>query len=313
MKKRIIGIGIGILILLIFIKWSNLISHLGLFKQVSLYSLGVGSLFIILHIYLKSLRYFFLLRHFHVKVSFIFNIFVHMVTPILSRFSPGKIGDSFKVLLFKKDKKILSFCYIFERILDIFSLLVISTLFLIISKKYILYLFLGALIFICLLLFLIFGNFEIILNYLLKKDILEKNWFKKNLASFPKHRLVTYALFSIIIFSLFYLGIYIIANNFMRGINILFFSSIYALSQLVGIISAIPGGIGAREITFTYLAEELLRIPKETGGVISIVILLITLVIETLMAVIALLIFWLFKIKKHTQNIKNNKFTRLVS
>jgi uncharacterized membrane protein YbhN (UPF0104 family) len=269
-------------------KWINLADAFDLMKDIRL-SIFFFTIFLLFLVHLtKALRTYLFMKSLNFKLNFHKNFIVHMIVPIIGRFTPGQIGEGAKIFFLGKNKEI-TFTFILEKVIDIIILMVIS-LFAIINfkffvKSYLIFILLAIIGVIALL------NIEKILNLILRRKVFEKKWFKIYLRKSSPKNLALFLFFSLIVRLLLLIFPYFIALSMNIKISLLMIIQAYSLAMLVGIVSGLPGGLGSKEFTLTFLLINFAYLNKDIAGIYTLFITFSLILGESLFASISYLIY----------------------
>lgn len=287
-KKFLIRLIIAIIVVLIFLKWINIFDSVKYIKKIAIGYFILASLTVFIIQIVKATRFYFLAKSIKVDISYKKNLLVHFVAPIIGRITPARVGEGSKVFFFKKDRKKLGFSFIVEKLADIATLLVVCLFAIFTFSAY----FNSVLAFIILFVIgiIMLLNIEKILNFVLRKNILEDKWFKKNLKQIPKKQLTLFIINSIIVRFLVLTVPFIIALSLNLKISYFLVFQMYALSMIIGWLSGLPGGIGTREFVYSFLLITYANIPKEIAGIASILVIFTDLLVESSIALVGYII-----------------------
>ena len=164
--------------------------------------------------------------------------------------TPGKMGESYKVLALgsgKEDKKKLTLIFLFEKIMDTSAYVILGMTFAIIAQKYIIET-------IVLLGLLIIGVF--IYSKL-------NAYFSMKIKKFFSWEILTLSFFH---FIAFVTSFWFVVKGAGIDLSFLETSSIITLASVISILSTLPGGLGAREATGTYLLSNAASIDLGFAG-----------------------------------------------
>lgn len=268
--KQLIGILVGIIVLAFFFRWVNIYQSLEYAKGLNLYYFVLGSVFVVLNVILRALRFFLLARP--TDIDFRRNLYIHFLVLLMGLATPVKTGEGMKIFLLKKSKKMLGFYYIIEKSGDFLMLMIFA-----LSGVF---LFSGFLNFYAIALIIaIFGlicllNIDKILNLIFKKYHFEKNWFIKNLKNVPVQSIIQFSILTVIIWILSIVPFYYYALAIGIKLPILWIIPITGLVVLFSYLSGIPGGLGTMEFGFTYFLVTSFGIEKELAGSFNLIRLL---------------------------------------
>lgn len=297
MKERIAAFLISFLLLVGLLYFSNIGKTVGVLATANIYWIVFGFFLWLVGAFFKSYRWQFLMERAKIGVRYLHTLKVYIAGTFFSNLTPGKIGEPIlSVLLKQTENKSISITLpsvFLERVFDILMLIVVSVLGVwffsqVISKIFYLVI-AGSLLMIA----FAVGGF-----YLLLSEKRLKIFFKKihrmfSFVSFVKkyekkvekfaselhesfkiYKKASYmtvtAVFTVIIWSLEALMLFIAFKSL--GLEIAFLSAfiILHLSNLIGTISFLPGGIGSSEIVQVLLLTAVypFSLPQVTAGVI---------------------------------------------
>lgn len=280
-KKNLIRVFFLAIVVVIFFKWINLIDAVKYLKFLRWEYFILALLFLVILEILKGLRYYYLAKN-YTEIDFKRTIIMHLITPILGRATPSKLGESSKIFMLGGKKKELGFCYILERMSDVMLLLIIS-LFSVLMFTQLVFAYI-AIVFIAVIILIIVWKSEKILNFFLRGNLFEKRWFIGFLKQLKLIQLARFILYTVVIWLVFFLSVYLTGISMNIKISFLIITLTYAISQLIGNASGLPGGLGSRELIFAFLLSSY-GIPKGLAGIFAIVVIFATLLIESITAV----------------------------
>ena len=234
------------------------------------------------------LRFYYLQHGLKLGISFKDSLIANSIAPIVGRLTPAKLGEGVKLFILKHDKKKVGFIFVMEKLADIFTLLVVSVFAIYTLGSYYNAYITLAVIFIGVIIVLF--NIEKFLNFVLKKNILEDSWFRNSLAEISPLQWMVFACFSTVMRFLIMSVPFIISAALGFDISLWIIIQTYAIAVLIGNVSGLPGGIGTREISFSFLLVTYASLPKEAAGIIALMVIFTDLVIESLLALVG----WLF-------------------
>lgn len=197
------------------------------------------------------------------KLSFQENFFVYVETIYLSYVTPGKIGDIARLWIMKEnygiDKKDSFVAYIFDRIQDLYFLVLFSLF----SLLFVIELDVPKYVYILFMMFLIFYIF--------------KNFFINQIQKISQYmqKIKTDFLFEIKIFFInlsaffiYFSQVYILAKAMNLNIDFLFIVAVVSISAIATLIPLSISGLGVREGIFIFLLASV-GVGKEDAVVLS--------------------------------------------
>lgn len=278
-------------------KWANIDDYSFIYKAIYSEKFWIGCLFLILVQVVKALRFQFLVAEYKVEVSYTKNLIIHCIVPILGLLTPSKLGEGMKLVLIRDQKEKVGFCFLLEKLMDMAVLFILGAVGLYNYAIFVesIYFIIPVVILgiICLI------YFDKIFNFIFQKlspNKLEKNWFQNNLKNFLKPRHLLTLLLSAFVWLLnIYAAYYysLVAGEGFLNLTFFQFAPLFASAIIIGLLSGLPGGIGSREATITFLFFQVFLISVEVGGVFSILNLFGN---YLTFAVIGLLSYIVFKI-----------------
>ena len=277
MKRRYILIFLSFLILISIIIYSGPKKVYEIFSKSEKTFLLYAFLLSTLTVFLRVLKWKVILN----KASFTDVLPVQLLGTTISNFTPGKIGEPTKSLLIKMkagipvSKSLTSI--IWERILDVFVLILFSLIFLgTFSSSLFLIEIISILIFtIIILVFLIIiykKNIGIKFFLLLKKLPFFNKISNEFINTFYRERVSKKSLILSIFITLaawildsavFYLSFRSIGID----INPIFFIGLFSVSTLIGILSFLPGGLGSTDAVMIFILSANITPAEAVTGV----------------------------------------------
>lgn len=197
------------------------------------------------------------------KLSFQENFYVYVETLYLSYVTPGKIGDIARLWIMKEnygiDKKDSFAAYIFDRVQDLYFLVLFSLF----SLLFVIELDVPKYVYLLFMMFLVFYIF--------------KNFFINQIQKFSQYiqKIKTDLLFetkifiiNIFAFFLYFLQVYILAKAMNLNIDFLFIVAVVSISAIATFVPISIGGLGVREGIFIFLLASV-GVGKEDAVVLS--------------------------------------------
>lgn len=283
-KSYLIRSVLAIIIILIFLKWINIFDSVRYIKEISFSFFFLAAFTILIINITKMFRFYYLAKDLNIDLSLKDAIIAHFIAPIIGRITPAKLGEGLKIFILKKDRKKLGFAFILEKLTDTFTLLIIS-----VFAVYTFGSFYNAYITLVVLFILIIVglfNIEKILNFMFRKPLLHDKWFKSLLQEISPAQIIVFIAFSTIIRFLILSVPYIISTAFGLNISIWLIFQMYAVSMLIGWLSGLPGGIGTREFSFSFLLITYASVTKDLAGIVALLVIITDLIIESLLALV---------------------------
>ena len=252
---------VALLLFMFFLTWVDVFTA---FQTVSVsWSwFFFGLILLIASQFLKAVRFGMLSNKAGIVRPYFTHFLIHNIVTSFGLVTPGKLGEGGKLFYYKDaDKRALGVCYVLEKLSDsvvfvLFSLFLLTAL----NFEFLIFVILGLLI------IFIFGI--VFLNPLIT-------------TFFPQFDIRILRIFSIgnflilggqalLIWLVVFFMQYLFA--FAVGLEVPFFlfAQIMAASSLLGILSGLPGGVGSRELTLTFLFTTLLAADKVTIGAFAV-------------------------------------------
>ena len=273
---------IAIAIIVFFIKWFNLGNALSSLAKINPWFI-VLSLFTVFVINIaKMFRFYYLARDLNINLGLKETILAHLVAPIVGRATPAKLGEGVKIYFLKKDPKKLGFTFIMEKLADIITILIIAFFAIYAFGSY--YNAYVTLTFLLVLIVVVLFNIEKVLNFVFRKNILEDQWFRNLLYEISPRQWICFGAYSTIIRFLIMSVPYIMATALGIPTSMWMLFQLYAISLIIGNLSGLPGGIGSRELTFSFLLLHYAMLSKETAGILALLVVATDLITEGLLA-----------------------------
>lgn len=242
---KLIGIPIAILLLYFtFRKWD--VDILATIYEVKIHILIIGILIYWLFLLVRTLRFYSLVNKHDSKVDFLTILHVQVASNLFGQLTVGKSGEALKVILVNKkyglSLKELGSIFAVEKIMDfsIFALIAFLSI-----------AFIGMHVFqsivpnstVYIMLIFTFLGIIFVLYYLMTRGYELKEGIN----------LIIYSLFSyILLFGIVYISFFSFGMGSVQQIFV-----IYAISAIIGVISLLPGGRGASELSAMAIATTL--------------------------------------------------------
>ena len=294
MKKSIMKYGIRLFIMavviVLFLKWINISDSIYLLSEVKLEYFFVALVLILFANLIKGVRFFVLTEALKLKLSFLRVLLVNSMCIIVGRVTPGRVGEVVKIMFFDRKKTDLTFCFVLEKIIDVFLVLFIAILgigvllqegiFSSFVNSYILF---GVIL---LLIIIVIFNIDKVLKFITKRDILEEKWFLRGLKKISYKQWAWFVLISLLIRTCALALAYLVALSLGIEGSWLLIIIIWNLAIIVGQVSALPGGFGAREAGYTGLLVSYVGITKQLAGIAAVLITIVDLIVESFLAIV---------------------------
>ena len=243
--KNLIGIPIAILLLYYtFRKWD--IDIIATIYEIKIPVLIIGILIYWLFLLVRTLRFYSLVNKHKSDVDFLSILHVQITSNLFGQVTIGKSGEALKVILLNKkyglSLKELGSMFAVEKIMDfsIFALIAFLSI-----------AFIGVHVFqsivpnstVYIMLIFTFLGIIFVLYYLMTRGYELKEGIN----------LIIYSLFSyILLFGIVYISFLSFGMGYIQQIFV-----IYAISAIIGVISLLPGGRGASELSAMAIATTL--------------------------------------------------------
>ena len=197
------------------------------------------------------------------KLSFQENFFVYVETLYLSYITPAKIGDIARLWIMKEnygiDKKDSFVAYIFDRIQDLYFLV----LFALISLLFIIELNVPKYVYALFIMFLVFYAFK---NFFINQIEKTSHYMQKIKTNFLFE--IKIFIINLFAFFLYFLQVYILTEAMNLNIDFLFVVAVVSISSIVILVPISIGGLGVREGIFIFLLANV-GVNKEEAVILS--------------------------------------------
>ena len=286
LKKHWIKIAIALVVFLLFIKWTNISQGIAELRNLHLIPYIIACLTIVVVQLSKNLRFYYLAQDLKLEIGFWQTLRAHFIVPIIGRVTPAKLGEGMKIFMLCKARKELGFVFIMEKLTDTCTLLIISLFSIYTFGSYV-NIWLGIAAVMVLMLVMLF-NIGKILNFFLKKNIFEDQWFLNQLKKVSPMQWIAFLGYSTLIRFLVLSVPFIILLSLDMPLPLWLVFQMYGLSMVIGNISGLPGGIGSREFSYAFLLLTYGGLGKETAGVAALLVVFTDLMVESVLALIGL-------------------------
>lgn len=297
-KKNLMKLTMGLVIFILFLRWINFADNLKYLLQANISYIILAFTIMVISTTLRGVRFHQIAHATQNPIPLKKSILVNYIIAMITLITPARLGEGGKIFFFD-NKKQLGACFIFEKIADFGILLIAAIYALFMFKKYTNLVFIIFLIFVVGLLVLF--NIERILNFVLRKDVLQEGWLRE---AFKKVSKENWMYFTGYTFSIWFIGIlaqYFLAKSLGLTIPILLLIQVSAVAVIAGTLSGTPQGIGTCQFIYTLLLTENLNLSKEVIGIFMIEMLFVS----YLMVVIVFLVGHIFL--KYDKNGWRNK------
>ncbi len=298
-KKTVVRIFVLAIVFVVYFKWVNLSSSLSELKLLTIWPLFVAFVFYTIMQIIKADRFYELVSSLEGRISPLKNIFIHLFMPLLGRLTPGKIGEGTKVLLLHADKKNLLFAAIVEKLVDFIVLGFFALWVVFIKVSYLKYylIFLGILS----LLIIMLLRSEWLLNKFtiafFKKNIFEDKWFLSRIKKTDSRVFVKVFYSTFLGWFANFIACYFLAKSLHMSISLFLLGSMFATAIIVGLLSSLPGGFGAREASLVVLLQ-LAGISPVLAKTYSVLYVLFILASELFLALVGYILFSIMNRKR---------------
>ena len=265
--KKIIMSIILIIILFFFLKWINFMEGIKILKDVNLFLLLLGFLIIYVTVILRTIRFHVISKSSGINVSFKKNLLIHGIANFFGVITPLKMGEGGKIFFFKKKSIEDMFYFLIEKMSDFCILMFLGFLGLFILKNYMIQYI--TIIIIIIIGILVLLKIDKIINFVLRKNILKPHWFKSMLKNISIKKYFFLIFITLLIWLNVIFADYILALSMGIKISYFLLLQLTAVSIIIGLISGLPGGAGAQEISLTLFLITYVNINKELAGMYS--------------------------------------------
>lgn len=286
----VFGLLIAVGFLIWLISWTDLKTLLIHVQEIHLgwFLLAAFTVFILNII--KVFRFYYLARDVHIPITLKGSVRAHFIAQIIGRLTPSKLGEGIKIFFLHQDKKKLGFVFLIEKLADTITLITVAVFALYTFGSF--YNAFLTLFGIFLIILIAIFYIDKILNFILKRNILEDQWFKLLLAEISPEQWLMVVGFSTIIRFLILSVPYIIAVSLGITISLWLLFQIFTISMIVGSLSGLPGGLGTREVSFSFLLITYAALSKDISIVLVLLAAFTDLIVESIMAVIGGVWYW---------------------
>lgn len=289
--KKIILLLLSFILLFLFFRYTYTNDVFDKLKNANLGLIAIATFLLLVLPIIKAFRFEMLIRKSITSYNKIQNILVHYIVPIAGFFTPGKLGEGLKILIFKGKRKYAAAFFVIEKSIDVLVLLGLSIIGLIIFKFSYSLIILLILVFIFLIILIIkirsIGPF--LFNLIKKKNIAEN--LDKSSTSIGAVNWIYTLLFTLVNWIIDFSVVYLVALSVGIKINFFILIYIFSMSMIIGVISGLPGGLGSREISFLIIMQAFLNIDKGLILSFNIVLLFITYFIYIITYIIGFVVY----------------------
>jgi len=302
--KRLLSVVIGILLFALILRNVNIPDTLVLLKKADWLLLLFALLLALVMVYLKGVRWSFLLRMQGASYS-VWNCFlIYMATLYLGNLTPGRAGDFAKIFYLNKDlnfstgKSMTS--VLLDRVFDLYLLLILGCVGILTYPMPVdptliksVWAFFTILVVVTLLAFnkkvggiLLKAAFQRLMKqeHRKKTDKLFED-FHKGMEAFYKPSILVPILLSLLSYLSFFWGCYLIARSIGIPINILYLSFCMSVVNIVSLITFL--GMGTREGAL-FILFGLVSIGKDQAMAYSLLLLFIGVLLFSLLGLLCL-------------------------
>ena len=270
---NIIGIVLSILGLYFAFNDFNLIQFISLIRNTNILYIFSASILLVFSVWIRAIRWnLLLINEKYVKYKTLYEI--EMIGYFANNVLPFRIGEVYRSIILSRiiniPKTTIFGTIVIERILDLFSLVIISLFLFVypvddIIKKYIYH---------TLMIIGIIGFFLIIIKYIFNKKIKIKfiNNFIKGLLSIRKEYINKLSLLSIILWLMYWVNTHLIQASLGLNMGILDTLLILIISSLSLAIPSAPGMIGTFHLAVNYTMKNLLGYPSDISNTYTIIL-----------------------------------------
>jgi len=219
---------------------------------------------------LRGLRFYKLAAVIGAPISLMRSVLANCVANLLAIISPGRVGEGGKVLFFDH-KRDLAAIFTFEKLADVGWLLVMGTWGITLFRQYV-----GGLLIAIVLIaggVILLFNFEHILNLALGRQVFHDQWLSKVASQMSLKGWSTLVGYTLLLWTLNIATQYLTALAMGFTIPLALLIRISALTNVIGILSAIPGGIGVSQFVFTTILAANTGISHDTAGLYALLML----------------------------------------
>jgi glycosyltransferase 2 family protein len=224
-------------------------------KNLDFFYLFIYTLLWYLFFIIKVYRWHVVQNYFSRSLTFKQNFWVFLETIYLSYVTPGKIGDIARVWIIKEhfdiDKKDTMIAYTFDRVQDLFFLIICALfgLWFILDIEISNYIYIGLILFI--IIYILKNKFNIVRNIQTDMNFEIKIFIINTIAFF-----------------FYFLQVYFLAKAMNLNIEYSFIVALVSISAIATLIPISIGGLGVREGVFIYLLATI-GVSKEEAVILS--------------------------------------------
>lgn len=284
-----VRLGIMALVVLLFLKWTNVSEGLHYLSDVNPYLFASAILLILFANLIKGFRFHLVTDALGLGLSFTRVVLVNSMCIIVGRVTPGRVGEAFKIVLLDRKNSDLSFGFVLEKIADALTVLIIAILgvgvlitegtFSTFVNSYILF----ALI--LLMIIAVVWKIDKVINFVAKRDVLEERWFWRNLKKLSITDWIVFVFITLLIRVAALANAILIIEALGITASWVLVAVIWNLAIIVGQVSALPGGFGAREAGYTGLLVAYASLSKELAGIAAVLVTVVDLIVESFLAI----------------------------
>lgn len=292
-KREIASISIVVLLLWIFIRWTNPFEILDFNFNLNYKYILYSSAFSTTAHSLMAYRYWIVLRENNTSYYFRESLHIHFITPILARVTPMNLGETRKLISHNLQFEEASFVHLNERMLD-FTIILISSLgIFIISNIFDKFIFsLLFLILISLIVFLMIWKLDKIISifnrYSPYKINMRKNWYAHFYYKYSWKSKMRFIMLSVLIWISSTLVFFNLSRAVTMEIPYYLISILMATVIILYSIAGLPGGYGVRELSLTFLLTQF-NIPLIVATAYTLLYAAYVIIIESIFALISFL------------------------
>jgi len=247
-----------------FLLWTDVFKNLHYIYNLQVKSIMLVGLLVVISLTLRGLRFYSLIYRHNLYVNVSKCIYTTYASSLLSLVTPGRIGDAGKLVFFNKRKKLIP-SIIIEKLLDLSILLVTSSIGLFLFSEYVSIFFIIILLATIIILFA--SKIDIVLNFIMKRTVLNKGWLIDGVKEFTIKTWSVALFYTIGIWFSGILAQYFLSDSLGIHIPLLLLVQVSSISNMVGLLSGMPGGIGSTQFTFVFLMLQQISVSKEALGV----------------------------------------------
>lgn len=290
--KKLVKYLVVIIALALLVRWVGILDTIGQLKDISPKYTAMAVLLYILAQLVKAHRLGHVVKTLKHTIDWWKNIVGHFIAPVIGRLTPGKLGEAGKIFFVGADRKTAAFAHIIERALDALLLVILGSLLLfqltIFASMYLIFaiVLFGVII--------VAWHADKFVNWVLvrflKKEGLPKNWFSSHVRMLSPVSWVALSLDTLLVWLLMFGAFYFLALGMNMQISFIALVAVMATSIIVGIVSGLPGGFGARELSTAFLLTQF-GVSVEIAGLFAVTAIAFSLVVESVFALLGYLVY----------------------